>query len=426
MLTVSNLTYRIGGRLIFENASAVVQDNWKVGLVGANGTGKSTLFKLIAGELHADGGEVSMSERTNWGMVRQDIPHDDTPLLEIVLRADEVRTRLLHEAETEQDPYKLGDIHTQLNDMDAYAAPARASTILAGLGFKEHELALPIKSFSGGWRMRVALAAALFRQPDLLLLDEPTNHLDIEAVMWLETYLAAYPHTLVVISHDRELLNKCVDHVLHVDNKQLTAYTGNYDTFESERAEKMMSQQKMHEKQKAQREHMQAFVNRFKAKASKARQAQSRMKALEKMTVVDAVMADRSTRFVFPKPDELPPPLLSLDHIDVGYSPGHPVLRDVHERIDMDDRIALLGANGNGKSTLIKLIAGKLAPLEGELVKSSKLRIGYFAQHQAEELDENDTPYQTMMRMMRNPVETQVRARLGQFGFGKTLADGRW
>ncbi|HEX2859265.1 MAG TPA: ATP-binding cassette domain-containing protein [Alphaproteobacteria bacterium] len=425
MLTINNLTYRIAGRVIFDEASCNVQEGWKVGLVGPNGAGKSTLFKLIAGELQADGGAIGLSDKYTLGWVRQDIPHDDTPLLDIVLQADTERTRLLHEAETEQDANKLGDIYERLMDIDAYAAPARASMILAGLGFREADLSAPIKSFSGGWRMRVALAAALFRQPDFLLLDEPTNHLDIEAVMWLENYLAEYPKTLLVISHDRELLNKCIDHVLHVDNKKVVAYTGDYDLFEKERAERLNSQQKLHEKQKAQRDHMQAFVDRFKAKASKARQAQSRMKALEKMSVVDAVMAERSIRFHFNQPEELPPPLLTVEQADVGYAVGKPILRGVNERIDMDDRIALLGANGNGKSTLIKLIAGKLAPLKGAVGKSSKLRIGYFSQHQAEEMDMEDTPYQAMLRLMPGKKESEVRGKLGRFGFGQVLADNR-
>ena len=430
MLSISNLTYRIGGRLIFENAGATVLEGWKVGLVGPNGAGKSTLFKLIAGELHADGGEISLPEKHSFGMVRQDIPDDDTPLLDIVLAADTERTELLKAAEEESvkedmDAERLSDIYTRLSDIDAYAAPARAATILSGLGFKESDLQQPIRSFSGGWRMRVALAAALFRQPDFLLLDEPTNHLDLEAVMWLESYLASYPKTLMVISHDRELLNKCIDHVLHVENKELKAYTGTYDMFERERAERMSNQQKLHEKQMAQKQKMEAFIARFKAKASKATQAQSRLKALEKMDIVDAVMADRSFRFNFPRVEELPPPLLTINHADVGYVAGAPVIRGVHERLDMDDRIALLGANGNGKSTLIKLIAGRLEPLAGEVQKSSKLRIGYFSQHQADELDLEETPYQALARLMAGKKEADVRAKLGQFGFGKELADNR-
>jgi len=424
MLTIQKLTYRVTGRLILDNAAAAIQTGWKVGVVGANGAGKSTLFKLITGDLQADDGKISLSERLTLGIVRQDIPEDETPLLDIVLAADTERTALLHAVETEEDPYKLGDIYERLNDIDAYAAPARAATVLAGLGFKEEQLQQPISAFSGGWRMRVALAAVLFRQPDFLLLDEPTNHLDLEAIMWLENYLSSYPHTVMIISHDRELLNACTDHILHVNDKALTLYTGNYNTFERERAEKLLSQQKLHEKQAAQRAHMQAFVDRFRSKASKAKQAQSRLKALEKMDVVDAVIADRGIKFHFPQPEELAPPIITLDKADVGYNPGHPILSGVDEYIDMDDRIALLGANGNGKSTLIKMIAGKLKPMKGDVRIAGKLRIGYFSQHQTEELDMSSTPYVEMARRI-GFKEAEVRARLGRFGFSKTLADGK-
>lgn len=423
MLTISNLTYRIAGRTILEGASATIPQGWKVGVVGINGAGKSTLFKLITGDLQLDGGDIQLSDRATMGIVRQDIPDSDTPLLDIVLEADTERTALMKAAETEEDPYKLSDIYERLMDKDAYAAPAKASAILAGLGFREAQLAQPISAFSGGWRMRVALAAALFQQPDFLLLDEPTNHLDLEAIMWLESYLADYPHTVMIISHDRELLNTCADHILHVDDKKLTLYTGTYDTFERERAEKRASQQKLHEKQSAQRAHMQAFIDRFKAKASKAKQAQSRLKMLEKMDVVDAVMAERTVKFTFPNPEDLTPPLFTMDKVDVGYTAGHPILKGLNEQIDMDDRIALLGANGNGKSTLIKLIAGKLAPMGGDVRKSSKLRIGYFSQHQTDELDVHATPYLEMARKMPGKKEADVRAVLGKFGFSKPLSD---
>lgn len=425
MLTISNLTYRIAGRTILEDCNVSIMDNWKVGIVGANGAGKSTLFNLIAGDLGADAGDIMLSTKQTFGRVKQDIPDDDTQLIDIVLAADEERTRLLKESETEQDPYKIGEIFTRLNDIDAYAAPARASAILAGLGFSEAQLTMPISDFSGGWRMRVALAAALFQQPEFLLLDEPTNHLDLEAIMWLETYLASYPHTFLVISHDRELLNKCVDHIVHIDNKQLTAYTGNYDTFERERAEKRIHQQALHEKQQKQREHMQAYVDRFRYKASKAKQAQSRIKALEKMDVVDAVLADRSKHFNFGKPEELSPPILSIDYANVGYEEGKPILTNIHEGVDMDDRIALLGANGNGKSTLMKLIAGRLGAMSGDVRRSPKLRIGYFSQHQAEEMDVNSTAYYELQRIMKGEAESVVRGVLGQYGFNKALADNR-
>ncbi|MGZ9097540.1 MAG: ABC-F family ATP-binding cassette domain-containing protein [Micavibrio sp.] len=427
MLSVTNLTYRIAGRTILENCNINVMDGWKVGVVGLNGAGKSTLFKLAAGELHADGGDISMTNRHKLAMVRQDMPEVDTPLIDLVVQANTELAQLLADAETETDPYKISEIHERLMEMDAYSAPSRAAVLLTGLGFKDEQLYEPFSSFSGGWRMRVALASVLFLEPEVLMLDEPTNHLDLEAIMWLESYLANYPHTLMIISHDRDLLNKCVDHIIHVDKKQLTMYTGTYDTFERERAERLGLQQKMHEKQKAHRAHMQAFVDRFKAKASKARQAQSRMKALEKMDIVDAVIAERAVKFVFPQPEKLPAPIMSINHANVGYTEGKPILRGIHQNIDMDDRIALMGANGNGKSTLIKLIAGKLGAMEGEVVRSGKLRIGYFSQHQTDELDMSSTPFEEMKKLMvkKKPdvTEPAVRAKLGSFGFSKDLAD---
>jgi ATP-binding cassette, subfamily F, member 3 len=429
MLNISNLTYKIGPRTIIDNGNITVMDGWRVGVIGHNGAGKSTLFKLIAGEIKADGGTVSVSTRQRLGMVRQDIPETDTPLIEIVLAANEEMAQLWRDAETETDGHRIAEIYQRLGDMDAYAAPSKAAMLLTGLGFKEHQLTEPFSSFSGGWRMRVALAAALFVEPEILLLDEPTNHLDLEAIMWLETYLLAYRHTLLIISHDRELLNKCIDHVIHVDKQKLTLYTGNYDTFERERAARLGLQQKMHEKQEAQRAHMQSFIDRFKAQASKARQAQSRVKALERMDLVDAVIADRAVRFSFPNPDKIASPMLSINHADIGYAEGKPILKRVHKNIDRDDRIALLGANGEGKSTLMKLIAGRLDVMKGDVVRSSKLRIGYFSQHQTEELDINSTPYEQMLRLFygKNPnvKEPVVRAKLAAFGFSRDLADNR-
>lgn len=430
MLSLANLSYKIGARTIIQETSLNIMDGWKVGIVGVNGAGKSTLFKLIAGDLKPDGGTVSMTAKQRMGMVRQDIEETDTPLIDMVLAAHTEMAALWKQAETETDPNNIAEIYQKLSDMDAYAAPAKAATLLTGLGFKESQLTEPFSSFSGGWRMRVALAAALFVEPEILLLDEPTNHLDLEAIMWLETYLANYPHTLLIISHDRDLLNKCIDHVIHVDKGQLTLYTGNYNTFERERTAKLGLQQKMHEKQQAEREHMQAFVDRFKAKASKARQAQSRMKALEKMDIVDAVIADRAVRFTFPNPEsKIPSPMISVNHADIGYVENKPVLRRVHQNIDLDDRIALLGANGNGKSTLMKLIAGRLDVMKGDVFRSGKLRIGYFSQHQTEELDVESTPYLEMRSLMakKNPdvKEHVVRAKLGAFGFSRDLADNR-
>ncbi len=430
MLSISNLSYKIGARTLIQDSSVNIMDDWKVGVVGLNGTGKSTLFKLIAGELHPDSGTVSMNARQRLGWVRQDMPETDAALIDVVLAANEEMAALWHAAETESDPNKLADIYHRLEDMDAYAAPAKAATLLTGLGFREEQTREPFSSFSGGWRMRVALAAALFVEPEILLLDEPTNHLDLEAIMWLETYLAAYPHMVLVISHDRELLNKCVTHVVHLENQKLTLYTGNYDAFERERAARLGLQQKMHEKQQAERAHMQKFVDRFKAKASKARQAQSRMKALEKMDLVDAVIASRAVRFVFPPPEgKMGAPMISIDRADIGYTEGQPILRKVHQNIDPDDRIALLGANGNGKSTLIKLIAGKLSPMKGEMNAASKLRIGYFSQHQTDELDVDATPYQEMLVLMRNKnpdtKDHVIRAKLAAFGFSRDLMDNK-
>ncbi len=425
MLNMNNLTYRIGSRLILEEASSTIMQGWKVGVVGANGVGKSTLFKLITKELALDGGEIDIANKTSVGMIRQDLPDGDITLIDVVLAADEERADLLARSETETDPYKIADIHTRLNDIDAYMAPARAASILSGLGFKEEQLTDPMSSLSGGWAMRVALAAAMFSQPDILLLDEPTNHLDLEAIMWLESYLMTYPHTLVIISHDRELLNKCTDHIIHIENLKLNTYTGNYDQFEQERAERRGLQEKMHKKQQAHAAHLQAFINRFKAKASKAKQAQSRVKALEKMDMVGAVIADRSITFKFPQPEEMAPPLLSISQVELGYGDDESVLNDINERIDMDDRIALLGANGNGKSTFMKFIAGRLKPRKGEMTHTSKLRIGYFSQHLTDEMDVNSTPFLEMKALMKGQLESAVRGKLGQFGFGKTLQENK-
>lgn len=423
MLVIRDITFRIAGRTLLEKTSLTIPTGHRVGLVGPNGTGKSTLFKLIAGELAVDAGDITLASGVKLGMVRQDLPDDDTTLIDVVLASDTERAALFHEAETTEDPNRIAEIYTRLQDMDAYNAPARAAIILAGLGFDEQAQNSPISDFSGGWRMRVALAAALFREPDLLMLDEPTNHLDFEAMVWLENYLMRYSRTLLIISHDRDILNKTVTHIVHLDNLKLVSYTGNYDQFERRRAEKMMNQQALHEKQQAQKKKMMEFVDRFRAKASKARQAQSRLKAIEKMDMVDAIIADRVTAFTFPEPESLPPPIITLDGVDVGYTPGKPVLRNLNLRIDMEDRIALLGANGNGKSTLIKLLSGRLEALAGQAYRSPKLRVGYFAQHQAEELDITSTPYQLLKEAMPTSSEPKVRGVLGRFGFDKHKAD---
>jgi ATP-binding cassette subfamily F protein 3 len=423
MLAISDLTYRVGGRTLLEKASLSISAKQRVGLVGPNGVGKSTLFKIITGELIADSGDINMLKNTTIGWVKQDLPEDDTPLIDVVLASDTERAALMLEAETSQDPERLGDIYTRLEEISAYDAPARAATILAGLGFNTEAQQRPISDFSGGWRMRVALASTLFLRPNLLMLDEPTNHLDFEAMVWLENYLMRFTETLIIISHDRDILNKTVTHILHMENKKLNAYTGSYDDFERRRAEKMLGQQALRERQLAQKAHMQKFIDRFGASASKASQAQSRLKAIAKMDIVDAVMADRVTAFVFPEPAELKSPLITLDDVEAGYEPGKPILKNLNLRIDMDDRIALLGANGNGKSTLVKLLSGRLPALAGDVHKSQKLKVGYFAQFQTDELDVRLTPYQIMQEVMRGVAEPRVRGALGKFGFDKDKAD---
>jgi ATP-binding cassette subfamily F protein 3 len=425
MLSLQGITYRIGNRTLLDNVSVNIPAGRRVGLVGPNGAGKTTLFKIIAGELAADGGEVSFIKGASLGMVRQDMPDDETPIIDVVLSSDTERAALLKEAEETQDMNRIGDIYERLNEINAYEAPARAASILAGLGFSEAAQSSPISSFSGGWRNRVALACVLFLQPNVLLLDEPTNHLDIESLVWLENFLMRYQQTLVVISHDREILNKTVDHILHLENQKLVLYTGTYDEFERRRAEKLMSQQALHEKQVAQKAHLMKFVDRFRASAAKARQAQSRLKAIQRMDIVDAVIADRITAFSFPEPSEMRPPLLRLDSVDAGYIEGKPVLRGLNLTINPGDRIALLGANGNGKSTLIKILSSRLAPMAGEVKKSGKLKIGYFAQFQTEELDVTLTPFQTLQAAMNEPSEVKVRSMLSRFGFDKNKADTR-
>lgn len=418
MLFINDLTYRIAGRTLLDKVSLTIPAGHRVGLVGPNGTGKSTLFKLISGELEADGGDISFIKDTSIGWVRQDLPDDETPIIDIILNSDEERRQLLEETET-AEPERLGDIYERLAEIGAYEAPARAAIILSGLGFNDVAQNMPISSFSGGWRARIALAVALFKEPNLLMLDEPTNHLDFEAMVWLENYLLNYRHTLLIISHDRDILNKTVTQIVHLENQKLVSYTGNYDQFERKRAEKMLGQQALHEKQMAQKNKMMEFVNRFGASASKAKQAQSRLKMIEKMDVVDAVIAERVTAFVFPDPEPLKAALITLDHVDVGYTAGVPILKKLNLTVAADDRIALLGANGNGKSTLVKLLSGKLPHSGGEVHKSSKLRVGYFAQFQTDELDVNETPLQVMMAAMVGVGESKVRASLAQFGFDK-------
>jgi ATP-binding cassette subfamily F protein 3 len=415
MLRIDDISYAIDGRPLFEGASATIPTGHKVGIVGKNGAGKTTLFRLIRGELTLDGGSITIPERARIGGVAQEVPSSDTSLLDTVLAADTERAALMAEAETATDPARIAEVQTRLADIDAWSAEGRAAAILTGLGFPAAQHAMPCSAFSGGWRMRVALAGVLFAQPDYLLLDEPTNYLDLEGALWLETYLARYPHTVLIISHDRGLLNRAVGAILHLENRKLTLWTGPYDQFARQRAEQRLVQQQAARKQEARRAHLQGFVDRFKAKASKAKQAQSRVKMLEKMTPITVPEEAAKQVFSFPEPDQLSPPILALDGAAVGYG-GPPVLSRLGLRIDQDDRIALLGRNGEGKSTLSKLLAGKLAPEEGKITRSSKLRIGYFAQHQVDELRIEETPLQHLLRARPGEAPPKLRARLAGFG----------
>jgi ATP-binding cassette subfamily F protein 3 len=422
MLVIDDIRFAMAGRPLFEGASAQIPDGHKVGLVGRNGTGKTTLFRLIRGEYPLEGGEIRLPSRARIGGVAQEVPASETSLLDTVLMADTERAGLLAEAETAHDAHRIAEIQTRLADIDAWSAEGRASAILKGLGFTDEEQRMPCSAFSGGWRMRVALAGVLFAQPDLLLLDEPTNYLDLEGALWLESYLARYPHTVLIISHDRGLLNRAVGAILHLEDRKLTLYNGPYDTFAATRAARLAVQAAESKKQEARRAHLQSFVDRFRAKASKATQAQSRLKMLERLTPITGPQEAALRAFTFPEPEELSPPIINLDSASVGYN-GAPVLGKLNLRIDQDDRIALLGRNGEGKSTLSKLLAGKLPAMGGRVTRSSKLRIGYFAQHQLDELHADETPLDHVRRVRPMEAPPKLRARLAGFGLGADQAD---
>ncbi len=417
MLQIADLTLRIAGRPLIEGASLTLPDGAKTGLVGRNGAGKTTLFRAIAGDIAPDSGAIALPKGTRIGRVEQEAPSGPQTLLETVLAADRERAALLAEAEHARDPHRIADIHARLTDIGAHAAEARAARILAGLGFDAAAQARPCSDFSGGWRMRVALAALLFAQPDLLLLDEPTNYLDLEGTLWLERFLARYPHTVIVISHDRDLLNSAVDSIVHLTGRKLTLWRGGYDSFERQYRERQVLQQKQRMKQETERRHMQAFVDRFRYKASKARQAQSRLKAIARLQPIAEITQEHAIPFRFPDPERpLSPPIVRMEGVSVGYAPGKPVLSGLDLRIDDDDRIALLGQNGNGKSTFAKLVAGALSPEGGSIVRASKLTIGLFAQHQLDALSPEKSAYDHVRELMPGAPEAKVRAKSAQIG----------
>ncbi len=422
MLQIENLTYRIGGRILLDHASAALDAGHRVGLVGRNGTGKTTLLRLITGELSPESGAVTVPPRWRVGITSQEAPNGPESLINTVLAADNELTQLNAEAKTATDPERIATIHTRLHDKHAHTANARAARILAGLGFDEDAQQRPCQEYSGGWRMRVALAGLLFTSPDLLLLDEPTNHLDLEATIWLEEYLRHYPGTILMVSHDRDLLNRSVNEIMHLEHLKLTVYRGGYDRFEETRRLRIEQNAKLRSRQLARRAEIQKFVDRFRYKASKAKQAQSRIKMLERMQPIAEHHEDGSIDFKFPEIEPLAPPLFSIRNVDLGYD-GKPVLNNLSLRLDEDDRIALLGANGNGKSTFIKLLAERLAPMGGDVSKSNKLRVGYFAQHQTEELDLEATPVLEMSRKRPRDAEQQLRNHLGRFGFSQERAN---
>jgi ATP-binding cassette subfamily F protein 3 len=424
MLVIDDISLRVAGRLLIERSSVQIPDGARVGLVGRNGTGKSSLFRAIAGDIATEHGSFARPARASIGRLPQEAPDGPESLLDMVLVGDRERTALIAEAETATDPHRIAEIQSRLADIGAHAAPARAAAILAGLGFAHADQQRACQEFSGGWRMRVALAAVLFAEPDLLLLDEPTNYLDLEGTLWLQDHIARYPRTVILISHDRDLLDQAVDSILHLDRGRLAFYRGNYSSFERQRNERLALDLAFAKKQEAERARLASFVERFRAKATKARQAQSRLKLLAKLQPIDARVPDEVREIAIPSPDKtLSPPIIALDDVAVGYEPGRPVLKRLTLRVDADDRIALIGHNGNGKSTLVKLLTGRLAPFSGVVIRADKLRSAYFAQHQLDELNPAAGAYDHVRRLMGDAPEAKVRARAGAIGFPGAMAD---
>jgi ATP-binding cassette, subfamily F, member 3 len=423
MLHLNDLTYRLGARLLIDHATVALPAGARVGLVGRNGAGKTTLFRLIAGEIAPETGSINLPKRARFGRVEQEAPAGPQSLIDFVLAADKERAGLLAEAETAQEPARIAEIQTRLVDIDAHAAPARAAGILAGLGFDEAAQHRPLSEFSGGWRMRVALAAVLFSAPDLLLLDEPTNYLDLEGALWLVDYLGRCAATIVVISHDRDLLDEVANHILHLDRGKLTLWAGGYTSFEGQRQALQVLQEKAAKKQAAKRAHLQAFVDRFRAKASKATQAQARIKMLAKMAPVAVIHDEDVLPFRLPSPKKpLSPPIIAMERASVGYG-ERPVLSRLDLSLANDDRIGLLGANGNGKSTFAKLLAGRLGPMSGVVKRANALEVGFFAQHQVDDLNPDGTPYTHVADYMRGATEAKIRTRAASLGFSGAKAD---
>ena len=423
MITIEALTYRLGDRLLFDQASLALPQRARAGFVGRNGAGKTTLFRLIAGEIAAESGTISLPARARLGRVEQEAPGGPQPLIDFVLAADRERTMLLARAETAQDAHEIAEIHARLSDIDSHAAPARAAAILDGLGFDSEAQRRPLSEFSGGWRMRVALAAVLFSRPDLLLLDEPTNYLDLEGALWLVDYLSRYPSSAIVISHDRDLLDAAATHIIHLDRARLTLYRGNYSSFERQRREAQALAAKAGKKDEERRKRLQAFVDRFRAKATKARQAQSRLKLLSKMETAEPIVDAEVLPIELPSPERpLSPPIIALDNASVGYG-ERVVLSRLTLSLSEDDRIGLLGANGNGKTTFAKLLAGRLEPCAGKAVRAAKLAVGFFAQHQLDELDLNATPYEVFAGLLPGAPQAKARAAAARCGFSGARAD---